>query len=195
SLQVNYLSNALITVLLLPHLARGSEVISPSRIIFSSSVVHYFITRVSEADTPEVLSKLNSREHCIKSVMERRHSIFKRVQCLLYFSPENSPNGSTKTRVRSWLLSPGYCDTSLSHAATVTAIRRFLKRIVDYFIVRTPEMGSRTIIHAATTQGGKKQHGKYLTNYRVERESDYSLTQDGLGVQRRLWVGQFSVDF
>jgi hypothetical protein len=56
-------------------------------------------------------------------------------------------------------------------------------------------MGSRTIIHAATTQGGKEQHGKYLTNCRVERESDYSLTQDGLAVQGRLWVGQFSVDF
>lgn len=143
-----------------------------------------------------------------RGVMRRRYSISKRkgagvnsLLCLtgpvfiLFFSQELAQRIEKNTGPIVATVDPGYCDTSLDHAATATAIRRFLKRIVDYFIHSSDTGGSRTIIHAATTQGGKEQHGKYLTNSRVERESDYSLTQEGLALQRRLWVKQFSPDF
>ncbi|KAJ7848488.1 hypothetical protein B0H14DRAFT_897548 [Mycena olivaceomarginata] len=56
---------------------------------------------------------------------------------------------------------PGYCDTSLDHAATVTAIRRF----VDYFIARTPEMGSRTMVWT--------QLSRDMTSRSLSKCSDY----------------------
>ncbi|KAJ7824461.1 hypothetical protein B0H14DRAFT_1301664 [Mycena olivaceomarginata] len=192
SLQVNYLSNVLLTVLLLPHLSRGSDIVNSGRIILLSSVVHYFITHLPEADSPDILSKLNDRQHCTKSVMALRYSISK--LCILFFSRElaHRINGNTGGPIVA-AVDPGYCSTNLDHEAVSTAIRRFFIRIVNCFIARTPEMGSRMLIHAATRQESRALHGKYLTSCRVERESAYSLTGEGFAIQRRLWQETMSI--
>ncbi|KAJ7848490.1 hypothetical protein B0H14DRAFT_2356708, partial [Mycena olivaceomarginata] len=111
----------------------------------------------------------------------------------LFFARERAHHIDKNTGPIVAAVNPGYCTTNMDHEGTETSIERFLKRIVDYFIARTAEMGSQTIIHAAARQGGKEQHGKYLSNCRVERECDYSPTEQGLAVQWRLWVSQFSV--
>jgi hypothetical protein len=61
-----------------------------------------------------------------------------------------------------------------------------LTQASDYFIARSPEMGSRNLIHAAVSEDDL--NGKYLANCRVEKASDFSLSEEGLEVQKRLWV-------
>jgi hypothetical protein len=83
-------------------------------------------------------------------------------------------------------VNPGYCSTDLDSEFKAYTIQRYLTQASDYFIARSPEMGSRTLIHAAVSEDDL--NGKYLANCRVERASEFSLSEEGLEVQKRLWV-------
>ena len=82
-------------------------------------------------------------------------------------------------------VSPGLCATDIDHESTSSMITGPLKRLVMPFIARTAEMGSRTIIHAAVGKNDEVKQGKYLANCKVEKESAYSLSAEGLSVVRR----------
>lgn len=61
---------------------------------------------------------------------------------------------------------------------------------VDSSIARTPEMGSRAIIHAALAGTKREIHGKFLSSCRIEEESDFVISLEGKRVQDRVWVGE-----
>ncbi|KAJ7143694.1 short-chain dehydrogenase [Mycena epipterygia] len=182
-LQVNYMSNVLLTILLLPHMSCSEETTLIPRVILLSSEAHYFIPKLQEADSPEILSKLNERQHCSKPVMEQRYFVSKR-RCLHQELAHRIDINAGPTIVS---VSPGLCNSDLDIESTTSPVMRHLKGVVMSFIARTPEMGSRTIIHAAVNCEGQAQNGKYLANCRVERESEYSLSVDGMAVQKRVW--------
>ncbi|OLN87234.1 hypothetical protein CCHL11_03561 [Colletotrichum chlorophyti] len=58
--------------------------------------------------------------------------------------------------------------------------------IVFMLVARTPEEGSRTIVLAA--EGGEKTHGQYLNDGQVGVPSDFVTSEEGLRVQKQLWV-------
>jgi hypothetical protein len=69
SIQVNHLSTALVSFLLLPHLLRTAKASSTTpRLVIVSSDVHY-LTQIPkrEQDSPKILEKLNDREYCTPS--------------------------------------------------------------------------------------------------------------------------------
>ncbi|KAJ6551758.1 hypothetical protein B0H19DRAFT_1031184 [Mycena capillaripes] len=181
-LEVNYLSNALLTLLLLPNLS----VTSKPRVILLSSEAHYFISQLAEAnDGPLILSKLNDRQHCSKqSVMDQRYFVSKLF--ILFFARELARRVDSDTGPTVVSVSPGLCSSDLDIESTAPTMRP-LKRIVMSFISRTLEMGSRTIVHAAVSDDDQVQHGRYLANCRAEKESEFSLGQDGMIAQSRLW--------
>ncbi|KAJ7080588.1 short-chain dehydrogenase [Mycena belliarum] len=183
-LQVNYLSNVLLTILLLPHMSPRKNEFQP-RIILMSSEAHYFIQHLKEADGPEMLSKLNDPQHCSVSVMEQRYFVSKLF--VLFFSRELAHRVNSETSPIIVSVTPGLCSSDLDIESTNSQTMRYLKRVVMSFISRTPEMGSRTIIHAAINPEGPTQHGRYLANCRIEVESNYSLSTEGMLVQHRLW--------
>ncbi|KAJ7023067.1 hypothetical protein C8F04DRAFT_1193816 [Mycena alexandri] len=170
SLQINYLSNALLTMLLLPTISIDS--ISKTRIILVTSEAHSFISRLEEADNPELVSKLNESEHCSKQVDFGKDNLLTKSNLLV----------PTVVAV-----SPGFCSSDVDSEAPTSLLVRPTKRGRATFIASTPEMGSRTIIQAAVSDDAAIPHGKYLTNCRVEQESDYSRGEDGMIMQRRLW--------
>lgn len=61
-------------------------------------------------------------------------------------------------------------------------------RGIDSSVARTPEMGSRALVHAALSGTKEEVHGKYLNVCRVEEESDFVLSLEGKRAQDRLWV-------
>ena len=61
-------------------------------------------------------------------------------------------------------------------------------KLAKALLARPTEMGSRCLIHAALGDTTGKVHGKYLNNCRVEEESDYALSEEGMNVQERIWV-------
>ncbi|KAJ7315437.1 hypothetical protein DFH08DRAFT_1040179 [Mycena albidolilacea] len=112
---------------------------------------------LSHTHTPignDLLVKLNDRQRFTKGVMALRYSISKLF--ILSFARERAHHIDKNTDPIVAAVNPGYCTTNMDHEGTETSIQRFLKRIVDYFIARTAEMGSQAIIHAAARQGGKE---------------------------------------
>ncbi|KAJ6555088.1 hypothetical protein DFH09DRAFT_924004 [Mycena vulgaris] len=185
-LQVNYLSNVLLTMLLLPHMSRPTKDFTP-RVILLSSEAHYFIPRLQEADGPEIMSKLNDQKYCSKSQYPLCCGQLMCSVLVLFFARELAHRINPETGPIIVAVTPGLCSSDIDIESATIPIIRHIKGLVLSFIARTPEMGSRTIIHAAVNHEGRVQHGKYLANCQVEKESDYSLSKDGMEVQHRLW--------
>jgi hypothetical protein len=65
---------------------------------------------------------------------------------------------------------------------------------IDSSIARTPEMGSRALVHAALAGTKKEVHGKFLSSCRIEEENDFVISLEGKRVQDRLWVSEILMD-
>lgn len=119
--------------------------------------------------------------YILSTLATNLHSVF-----ILLFTRELACRVSLDTGPIVVSVTPGLCSSDLDIESTTSPVMRQIRRIVMPFICRTPEMGSRTIIHAAISD--QIQHGKYLSNCRVEKESEYSLSEEGMALQSRLWV-------
>ncbi|KAJ7123782.1 hypothetical protein C8R43DRAFT_1031634 [Mycena crocata] len=179
-LQVNYISTALLVMLLLPNFTQSPH---ESRIIMLTSDAHYFIRRVQEADEPQILAKLNDPEHCSKTIGQR---YFLSKLFVLFFAKELARRRS-KPAPTVVAVNPGYCHTGLDSEFKAYTIKRYMTNVMDHFIARTPEMGSRTVVHAAVDADGPQQDGKYLAHCRLENESEFARSEEGVQFQERLW--------
>ena len=81
-------------------------------------------------------------------------------------------------------LHPGFCRTELFRHAPFP---------LDYFLAcslfllgRTPEMGSRTLVAAASA--GKETHGRYLDSCKLFDESPFARSEEGVRTQKRLYA-------
>ena len=89
-------------------------------------------------------------------------------------------------------VNPGYCKSQLRRDLPVY-IRTF-DRIMEIFLARTAEEGSRNLVWAAVGGAGREfeLRGAYVSYARLEEVSDYALSDEGAVVQTRLWVREFS---
>ncbi|KAJ7694875.1 hypothetical protein B0H17DRAFT_1131807 [Mycena rosella] len=117
--------------------------------------------------------------------MEQRYFVSKLLG--LFFARELARHINPDTGPIVVSVTPGLCSSDLDIESTTSPIMRNIGCVVMPFITRTPEMGSRAIIHAAVNTEIQVQHGKYLANCRIEKESDYALGAEGMSVQGRLW--------
>ncbi|KAJ4288053.1 hypothetical protein N0V90_012070 [Kalmusia sp. IMI 367209] len=76
-------------------------------------------------------------------------------------------------------VNPGFCHSELAREGGLTFV------IMKFFLARTTEVGSRTLVHAAS--GGAELHGQYLTDCKVAPASDYVLSAEGYDAQNRVW--------
>ncbi|OJA18791.1 hypothetical protein AZE42_11994 [Rhizopogon vesiculosus] len=99
TLQVNYLSTALLSILMLPHLVKSGTPESASRLVIVSSSMHYFAHTLNGADKwDNIIEKLNDQAYCTPSVMGDRYNLSKRdprsvVRTRTVFSSSHSDNG------------------------------------------------------------------------------------------------------
>ncbi|KAJ7062030.1 short-chain dehydrogenase [Mycena amicta] len=186
SLQVNYLSTVLLTILLLPHMAQTTMASRP-RILLLCSEAHYFIPRLQEVESPNILAELNDQTYCANgAVMDQRYFVTKLF--ILFFCRELAQRvEKTPSRPLVTTVSPGLCSTDLDIESSSSFYMRPVKRFVLPFIARTSEMGSRTIVHAAVAPETVVPPARYMANCRAEKESVYSLSEEGMQVQARLW--------
>ena len=62
---MNYLSTALLSILMLPHLIKTGTPECASRLVIVSSEVHYFAQTLKGADKwHNIIEKLNDQEYC-----------------------------------------------------------------------------------------------------------------------------------
>ncbi|KAG1890117.1 hypothetical protein F4604DRAFT_1708733, partial [Suillus subluteus] len=184
--QVNYLSTALLSILMLPHLIKTGTPERASRLVIVSSEVHYMANRLKGADKwPSIIETINDEAYCTSSVMMNRYHLSKLLEVM--FIRELSSRLPTPTLVAVSAVNPGFCHSRLSREIESSPIFKFAVSIYKGVLARTTEMGSRTLVHAAIEPGERERHGHYLSSCEVTEESDYALSAEGREVSKRLW--------
>lgn len=76
-------------------------------------------------------------------------------------------------------VNPGLCQSELSREGGWSFI------VMKFFLARTTELGSRTLVHAASS--GAETHGHYLSDCKIELPSEYVQSPEGYVAQNRVW--------
>ncbi|KIK33978.1 hypothetical protein CY34DRAFT_98729 [Suillus luteus UH-Slu-Lm8-n1] len=192
TLQVNYLSTALLSLLMLPHLIKTGTPEHASRLVIVSSEVHHLANRLKGADKwPSIIETINDKAYCTSrrvpstSVMLNRYALSKLLEVM--FVRELSSRLATPTLVAVSAVNPGSCHSRLTRDVESNPLFKYAVRIYKGLFARTTEMGSRTIVHAAIVPGERERHGQYLSSCEVAEASDYTLSAEGREVSKRLW--------
>ncbi|KAH7925394.1 NAD(P)-binding protein [Leucogyrophana mollusca] len=186
TLQVNYLSHALLSLLLLPSLVKASTSDSASRLVLVSSDAHYQIKSLDDVKkVPNILAHLNDQKYCTASVMKQRYMISKLL--VVIFVRELSARLPSPTPVAVSAVNPGFCHSSLTRESESQFPLKWMIYAFKAAFARTSDMGSRTLVHALTDPEERAFHGHYVTNCEVVEESDLLLGEDGKRLSERIW--------
>jgi NAD(P)-dependent dehydrogenase (short-subunit alcohol dehydrogenase family) len=184
--QVNYLSTALLSILMLPHLIKTGTPERASRLVIVSSMAHYAADSPKGADKwPSIIGTINDEAYCTSSVMKNRYRLSKLLQVM--FIRELSSRLPTPTLVAVSAVNPGFCHSRLAREVDSDPFLKFAKSVSKALLARATEVGSRTLVHAAIEPGERERHGHYLSSCEVTEESDYVLSVEGRQVSKRLW--------
>ncbi|KAG1890116.1 short-chain dehydrogenase [Suillus subluteus] len=184
--QVNYLSTALLSILMLPHLIKTGTPEHASRLVIVSSEAHYIANRLKGADKwSSIIETINDEAYCTSSIMKNRYHLSKLLEVM--FIRELSSRLPTPTLVAVSAVNPGFCHSRLTREVDSNPFLKFSMSIFKGLLARTTEMGSRTLVHAAIEPGERERHGHYLSSCEVTEESDYTLSAEGREVSKRLW--------
>ncbi len=80
-------------------------------------------------------------------------------------------------------LNPGFCRTEFFRNGT--AVLKAVVTVTLQLVGRTAEMGSRTLLAAATA--GEDSHGQYMDSCRVWAPSQFVTSEEGGRVQKRIY--------
>ncbi|KZS97482.1 NAD(P)-binding protein [Sistotremastrum niveocremeum HHB9708] len=179
SIQTNHLSTALLSLLLLPYLSKTPN----SRVTIVTSEVHFFVSRLIEADSPKILDRLNEKEYSTSKVMAERYNVSKLLN--VFYGRALAERLPAGTSISVDLVTPGICHSKISR--NLHGSQKVVLGLLKFFLARTTEVGSRTLVHAALAGDQETMQGKYLNKCNVEEVSDYVISEEGRVVQDRLW--------
>ncbi|KAJ6512895.1 short-chain dehydrogenase [Mycena sanguinolenta] len=185
ALQVNYLSNALLCILLLPHLIKNGSPDTPSRVILVSSDGHHFVNGSKLPRTDSILDTLNDPAYCTPGVMRNRYDVTKTL--LLMFADELVARLPKNSPVSVMNVNPGFCHSRLTRETESKLTGKILVGAFKGVVARPTEEGSRTIVHAVVTPEPKSFHGQYITACQIAGESDFLTSPEGLKFRSSLW--------
>ncbi|KAH7903221.1 short-chain dehydrogenase [Hygrophoropsis aurantiaca] len=189
-LQVNYLSTALLSILMLPHLIKASSPESASRLVIVSSEAYNFNTHLKDISSwPNILHKLNDETYCTAAVMQERYNLSKLLQVL--FVRELAAHLPSPTPVAASTLHPGLCHSAIDR--DITGFLKYFLIVLKSFSARSTEMGSRTLVHPAVAPDERSRHGKYLSSCEVMEYSDWVLSDEGKETAKRVWAETIEV--
>ncbi|KAI6113394.1 NAD(P)-binding protein [Pisolithus thermaeus] len=184
--QVNYLSMVLLSILMLPHLVKASSSGSSSRLVVVSSFGHHFGAGKlkNAAQWKSVLATINDKEFCDGV---DRYNMSKLLQVM--FVRELAARLPNPTPVVACTVQPGFRRSNLFRDLdNKWYARTFISLAGVLFSARTPDQGSRTLVHAAVDGDELAMHGRYLSSCQVTEEDDYIFTPEGKAFSERLWA-------
>lgn len=148
------------------------------RVSIVSSSVHHFVDLSAKA-RPKIFGAMNEKGSQV-SKMNTRYFDSKLLE-ILYGRALSSAIASSSRRplVILNLLNPGLCASELFREPSA-AFKLQMK-----VMARTAEEGSRTLVDAIGR--GEESHGKYLSDCKGARVSDFVLSKKGAETQSRVW--------
>ncbi|KAJ3556542.1 hypothetical protein NM688_g1967 [Phlebia brevispora] len=193
SLQVNHLSTALLSILLLPNIARTARANGTlSRLVIVASETHFWSKFDDELlDAPSLLRTLSDKEYCTPQVMERRYPDTKLLNVL--FTRALSDHLPPTVPVIPTVINPGYCRSTIRKRLSDTFLSSIGFAIMDRIIGRTTEQGARQLIWAALGPDGKEgRHvkwlrGSYVSTQQIQEPSDFVMSREGAVAQNKIW--------
>ncbi|ETS85489.1 hypothetical protein PFICI_03514 [Pestalotiopsis fici W106-1] len=162
TITVNVVSTFLLALLLLPKLRETStRFLKDVVLTFTGSFVHW-ITLFPERKADRILEETAKKE---KARLWDRYNVSKLMETLIFreFSQKVSASPKPGSIVTS-ILNPGVVVTDLNREVQ-RGILGIPRRIFMRVIGRTPEEGSRTLVHAA--EGSPQTNGQYLDDCRA----------------------------
>lgn len=207
SIQTNWLSTALLTLLLLPELDKQRQVAvadGPNRndandndsshpvlsIMGSETAawVRFNEARVATTKGTSILAALNDETNI---VMGDRYYTSKLFQELFFLElvdrrrQKSSSSSETGLTILN-LVNPGFCyGSELHRGATGTVFVKILET-VKRIIGRSVQVGAKTPVHGAVL-AGPESNGRYLSDCRVAPFADYAESRKGKIIKRKVW--------
>ena len=178
TITVNVISTFLLALLLLPKLkATATKFNTTPRLVIVSSEVHK-MTQFAEGKLPvgQIFPALDGEK---TANMGERYQTSKLLEVLAIrqIAPQIAASGVILNN-----LNPGLCHSELGRDGPL------LLTIMKFFLARSTEVGSRTLVAAAAA--GEESHGKYMTDCKVAEGalSPFVRSQEGDEVGRKVWA-------
>lgn len=177
TITVNVISTFLLAFLMLPKLkATASQYKTSPRLTIVSSEVHAW-SKFAESNAPQgkILATLDDEKI---AKMSERYPTTKLLEVLVVreIAPQLASSGVVLN-----MLNPGLCHSELSRDGP------FVLEIIKFFIARSTEVGSRTLLAAAAA--GSESHGAYMSDGKVDQDalSPFVRSKQGEEAQKRVW--------
>jgi NAD(P)-dependent dehydrogenase (short-subunit alcohol dehydrogenase family) len=163
--QVNYLSTALLSLLLLPTLKKATGTTGQTSHL---SIISSFLgcrSAFSNRDAKPLLASFDKLEGSFTlAAVQERYNVSKTLSLMLTVKLGELVDPSD---VIVNCLDPGYCKgTELSRDATGMLMKFMVATMQFVLAARTPEEGAWTYVDAVTAKG-KESHGSFLHNCKV----------------------------
>jgi NAD(P)-dependent dehydrogenase (short-subunit alcohol dehydrogenase family) len=184
-LQVNVLSPALLSLLLLPNLrnaaaarATGSDSPKPHLSFVSSGLAE--MAKFPERKLPQgdVLPALNDQS---KYNGADRYSTTKLIG-LLWAKEFAKVTANDQIVVNA--PNPGFCRTSLMKESS--GIMKYMVKAFSLSMGRSPEDGAKCVVDGAIVKGDES-HGKYLSEAQIKDEAPMARGEEGAQLQKKMW--------
>lgn len=175
TITVNVVSTFLLAHLLLPKLKQTATSFNtrPNLTVVSSEM--HFWAKFAERNGSSIFDTLREND---PKYFEDRYSTSKLLNVLgVRAMAERKSVDQIPVTINT--VNPGLCHSELARDAGVVLA------IMKFFLARTTEVGSRTLVHAGTA--GPETHGEYLADSKVAATSEFTRSEEGHKAQERYW--------
>jgi len=177
TLTVNVVSTFLLALLLLPKLKdTAAKYETRPNLTVVSSDMHAFtkLTEHKKAAQGKLFATLSDKN---LAVMGERYAVSKLLEVFAIRSI--AAQGSEDYPVIINTVNPGLCHSELAREAG------WGLAVFKFFFARSTEVGSRTLVHAAT--GGASTHGAYLSDCEITQPAAFVRSDEGKVLQKTVW--------
>ncbi|PYI10677.1 NAD(P)-binding protein, partial [Aspergillus sclerotiicarbonarius CBS 121057] len=191
SIQINWLSTALLTLLLLPSLdrqaAQNSQSPRPIISIVGSETTAWAKFKEAQVSTTQQTTLLETLDNKTNFDMGDRYYTSKLLYQLFFLELCHNHRSSahrSKGAILN-LVNPGFCYGSELHRTAEGAFGKMLGS-VKMVVGRSTAMGARTLVHSVVL-AGEESNGMYLSDCKIALFAGYGDSESGRATQRRVW--------
>ncbi|KAH7310268.1 short-chain dehydrogenase/reductase-like protein [Rhexocercosporidium sp. MPI-PUGE-AT-0058] len=179
TMTVNVVSTFLMALLLLPKLrADAMSYNTIPRLVIVASEAHEQ-ARFVEQTEPSIFPALNDPKY-----QQDKYNVSKLLEVLTVRELAPSITASGKAKITLNCLTPGFCHSELMRDAPFPL--NILAPVAKFFLARTTEVGSRTLVSAAAAS--EETHGMYLQDLKIKEPSKWVRSEKGKESQKKVYT-------